>query len=244
MYINGYDTINAVDPYRLFKPAIMDFSLRPMHLEDIPQVSEIEREAFPTTWPPPSFKHELGNKLARYLIVWTDLTKQPPGSSHALKTESPLVKPQPLIHRLLDGVRGLVGAPPEISHQPRNFITGYVGVWFMANEAHIISIAVREIYKGLGLGELLMIGAVELAMTHKAQCITLEARVTNFPAHALYRKYELETTGIRKRYYADNHEDAIIMTTGSILDPRYQKLFQERVASFKRRHGKPIVVLG
>ena len=48
----------------------MNFNLRPMRPEDIPQVAEIEREAFPTTWPPTSFKRELGNKLASYLVVY------------------------------------------------------------------------------------------------------------------------------------------------------------------------------
>ena len=221
----------------------MDFNIRPMHLEDVAQVTEIEREAFPETWPPTPFKKELQNKLARYLVAWTHWNEpaaDPPPQSEARPA---LERPQPWVQRLLASVRDLVAASPEVVHQQMDFIAGYVGMWFMVDEAHITSIATRGSYRRLGLGELLMQGAVELAMAQRMQRVTLEARVSNFPAHALYEKYGFQKVGTRKRYYADNHEDAVIMTADSILSPSYKELFQGCVDAFRQRRGETIRIL-
>lgn len=123
------------------------------------------------------------------------------------------------------------------------FVAGYVGTWFIMDEAHITSIAVRESYRGLGLGELLLMTATELAMARRAQFLTLEARLTNWPAHTLYEKYGFKKTGTRKGYYADNHEDAVIMSTDSILSSTYQEMFRSRVNAFRQRHGNAIRAL-
>ncbi len=219
----------------------MDFRIRPMRLEDIPQVADIEREAFPTTWPPTPLKKELNNKLARYLVASSELTEVG-GDSEAEASSSLLEASKPLLQRLFSGVKSLVARPEQIVIGDwSEFVAGYVGVWFMVDEAHITSIAVREELRGRGLGELLMLGTMEMAMARRAQRVTLEARVSNFPAHALYEKYGFTKSGIRRRYYADNHEDAVIMTVERIGSPEYQQLFQERVDNFSRRRGEVIL---
>jgi ribosomal-protein-alanine N-acetyltransferase len=214
-----------------------------MDHEDIPQVAEIELEALPTTWPPTSFKRDLGNRLTRYLVAWTQWAEQAKDSAPQSAARPSLETPRPLIQRLLTGIRDLFAPPPEVVHQQRDFVAGYVGLWFTVDEAHIISIAVREAYRRLGLGELLLMGAVELAMARRAQRVTLEARVTNFPAHALYEKYGFQKTGTRKACYADNHEDAVLMTADSILSPSYHELFQARVDAFCQRRGEAVRML-
>ena len=214
----------------------MDFSLRPMRPEDIPQVAEIEREGFPTTWPHTPFKRELQNRMARYLVAWTRWEEE---SNDSSSEEQPVLeKPKPFIGQLLASVRDLFTAPPEVTHQQRDFIAGYVGVWFAVNEAHITAIAVREAYRRLGLGELLVQGTIEMGMARHVQCVTLEARVSNFPAHALYEKYGFQKTGTRKGYYADNHEDAVIMTTDVIQSPSYRELYMGCVEAFRQRRGE------
>ena len=218
----------------------MDFRIRPMTLEDVPQVTDIEREAFPTTWPPTPLKKELNNKLARYLVASSPMAATG-GDSDAEPTTS-LEPPRAFLQRLLSGMKSLVAQPEQIAAgQWDEFVAGYVGVWFMADEAHVTSIAVREELRGRGLGELLMLGTMEMAIARGAQRVTLEARVSNFPAHALYEKYGFIKDGIRRRYYADNHEDAVIMTVDRIRSPEYQQLFQERVDSFSRRRGEVVL---
>ena len=219
----------------------MDFTIRSMTLEDIPQVADIEREAFPTTWPPTPLKKELNNKLARYLVASSAIagTDGEPGEERRAPS---LDAPKAFLQRLLSGMKSLAAPPEQIAAGDWNeFVAGYVGVWFMSDEAHITSIAVREEFRGRGLGELLMLGTMEMAMARRAQRVTLEARVSNFPAHALYEKYGFTKDGIRRRYYADNREDAVIMTVDRIRSPEYQQLFQERVDSFSRRRGQVVL---
>ena len=219
----------------------MDFTIRPMRLEDVPQVADIEREAFPTMWPPTPLKKELDNRLASYLVASSPIAGSD-GDSGAEQPASPLEASRPFLQRLFSGVKSLVAPPEQLAAgQWDEFVAGYVGVWFMADEAHITSIAVREEFRGRGLGELLMLGTMEMAMARRAQRVTLEARVSNFPAHALYEKYGFAKSGIRRRYYADNHEDAVIMTVERIRSPEYQQLFQERVDNFSQRRGQVVL---
>lgn len=88
---------------------------------------------------------------------------------------------------------------------------GYSGMWTIVDEAHITNIAVRTAYRGRHLGELLlrkmMVWAARLGMER----MTLEVRATNRVAQSLYAKLGFLPAGVRKGYYSDNHEDAIIM---------------------------------
>ncbi|MEE2701389.1 MAG: ribosomal protein S18-alanine N-acetyltransferase [Chloroflexota bacterium] len=214
----------------------MDFYVRPMHSEDVPQVTQIEREAFATTWPPTAFRRELGNRMSRYLVVSAEADGYKLGESGPVLQS--LVPPAAWVQRMVEGVKNLFGVPPEIINLEQEFVAGYVGIWFIVDEAHITSIAVREPLRRTGLGELLVMASVELAMVRRAQRVTLEARISNEPAHALYEKYGFKKINIRKRYYSDNGEDAYIMTVDSILSPSYQRKFEELVTLYNRRRGE------
>ena len=216
----------------------LEYSLRLMRRADIPQVVEIEREAFPTLWPPTPIRREMENRLVRYLVVVRerpaeDLAPLPPGQR----------PPRTFLGRLAQTVRGIL-FPDEMEPPPTPaFIAGFVGIWFMVDEAHITAIAVRGSHRGQGLGELLLIGAVELAMNRRCRVVTLETRVTNRTAQALYEKYGFRRAGIRKGYYKDNNEDGVIMTTDPIATTPYQELFQRLVAEFRGRRGEPLRTL-
>lgn len=218
----------------------MEYSVRPMCTEDIPQVAEIERKSFPTSWPSTPFKRELSNRLARYLVVYTPLFSDP--RDDAL-IERPTAMPSSLSGRILTGLRQLFGSAPGQSHPATDLIVGYVGIWFMTDEAHITSIAVNEEYRRMGLGELLMLVAVELSMARKARLMTLEARVSNIGAQALYEKYGYRKVGIRKGYYMDNKEDAVIMSTDPIMSPEYQVLYSSLLDAFRERRGEAVWIL-
>ena len=220
----------------------MDFNIRPMILGDVSQVAEIERDAFPTTWPPTPLKKELSNHLAGYLVAWSELTEQA-GNDPQPESPSTLEVPKPWVRQLISNMRNLLAPPSDVRDGLTEFIVGYVGMWFMVDDAHIVSIAVRQEHRRLGLGELLLISAVEMAMLRRSQRVTLEVRVSNFPAHALYEKYGFNKVGVRKRYYADNHEDAVIMTTDAIHTPEYLDMFQGRVATFSQRRGEAVRTL-
>ena len=90
-------------------------------------------------------------------------------------------------------------------------VVGYCGVWIIIDEAHITNIALLPEYRGLKLGEALMGKVMELAREMGALRVTLEVRVSNERAQNLYRKFGFEEGAIRKQYYTDNMEDALVM---------------------------------
>ena len=218
----------------------MDVEVRRLRAEDIEQVIEIEREAFAPLWLGTSFKRDLNNRYARYLVAY-----QPDAVSAVEQTageEEPESSDRPadasLWGRMVRGVRGIVGKQPlEEEDKPRD-IAGYVGMWFQGNEAHITEIAVREKLRGNGIGELLLIGSVRVAMERGSTVLTLEARVSNFIAQRLYDKYGFQEVGIRKNYYSDNREDAVIMTTSPIHTAEYREKFQQLQETFLARWGE------
>jgi ribosomal-protein-alanine N-acetyltransferase len=194
------------------------YIIRPMEMEDLAQVSEIDREAFPTQWPPANYRQELQNRLARYIVADDDTRT----------AEVPSVKPRPALIRLVSRwLPWLVPTDHRRSPLPRPYIAGFSGIWMMADEAHITNIAVRQEYQGRGIGSLLLIATVDLALGLKASFMTLEVRASNLVAQKLYSRYGFTQTGVRRGYYLDNKEDAVIMSTESLNSPAFQAQVQE-----------------
>ena len=92
-----------------------------------------------------------------------------------------------------------------------NKIVGYIGIWFVVDEGHITNVAVHSNYRGKKIGDKLVSEMVELCKENDLVAMTLEVRTSNTVAQNLYRKYGFRMAGIRKEYYSDNKEDAIIM---------------------------------
>ena len=100
-------------------------------------------------------------------------------------------------------------------------MAGFAGFWLMAGEAHIVNLAVWECYQRQGIGELLLLSLINLAVKKEARMITLEVRASNDTAQKLYTKYGFSIRGIRKGYYSDDREDAVIMTLDNISSSDY-----------------------
>lgn len=90
-------------------------------------------------------------------------------------------------------------------------IVGYCGMWLIVDEAHITNIAVLPEFRGQKLGEAILRMIMEVAKKKGAKTMTLEVRVSNTVAQSLYRKLGFMNGGIRKNYYTDNYEDALVM---------------------------------
>lgn len=88
---------------------------------------------------------------------------------------------------------------------------GYGGVWIILDEAHVINIAVHPEYRGIGTGEKILQALIEMCKLENVREMTLEVRKSNIAALSLYRKFGFIEEGIRRKYYVDNQEDAIIM---------------------------------
>ena len=92
-----------------------------------------------------------------------------------------------------------------------NKIAGYAGMWIVIDEAHITNVAVLKEYRGKKIGKMLMERQVKDSIVAGAVKMTLEARVSNVTAINLYKKTGFIEVGVRKKYYDDNNEDAVIM---------------------------------
>jgi [ribosomal protein S18]-alanine N-acetyltransferase len=102
-------------------------------------------------------------------------------------------------------------------------LAGYGGVWFLLDEAHVTTIGVRPDLRGEGIGELLFVSLLHIGRDLGALRVTLEVRVSNIVAQNLYRKYGFTEEGVRKRYYSDNNEDALIMWSPYLDKPEYEE---------------------
>jgi ribosomal-protein-alanine N-acetyltransferase len=108
-------------------------------------------------------------------------------------------------------------------------IAAYGGMWLMIDEGHIITFAVHPAWRRQHVGERLLLSFLDLASDRGAHEATLEVRLSNLPARRLYEKFGFRPVGLRPRYYSDNGEDALIMTTEPLAEPS----MRERVARLR-----------
>jgi len=170
------------------------YLLRYMQLADIPQVIVLDNLSFPTPWNPKSYEFEIAQSQTSHMVT--------------------LTRPQ----SLPAGWRGWWG---RLRGQLiESIVVGYAGMWVIAGEVHISTIAVHPAQRGQHLGEVILNGLMQRAMVLKSEYAILEVRTSNVPAQALYRKYGYEVIDTRSNYYRDNGEDAYIMQA-TPLDATY-----------------------
>ncbi|WP_127018125.1 ribosomal protein S18-alanine N-acetyltransferase [Anoxybacter fermentans] len=90
-------------------------------------------------------------------------------------------------------------------------VVGYLGAWFILSEVHITNIAVKPSHRRRGIAKKLINFLITQAKERGVTAVTLEVRVSNYPAQKLYRKLGFKEVGVRPKYYQDNNEDALIM---------------------------------
>ena len=108
-------------------------------------------------------------------------------------------------------------------------VVGYGGMWVMVDEAHITTFAVDPDFRRRRIGERLLLALIDHARTRNAREATLEVRLSNLPARRLYEKYGFRPVGLRPRYYSDDSEDALIMTTEALSE----QVMRDRVARLR-----------
>ena len=167
----------------------LPYTIRPMEPGDVPTVAAIERLSFPTPWPASSYLYELShNTQSSYYVLLKP-------------TMDEVALPERGWRRWLRGVTGL----PE-----RSRVIGYVGFRLKSIEAHVSTIAVHPDWRGKGLGELLLLTAMEKILELEVSVVSLEVRPSNQVAQQLYRKYGFRFKGVHQGYYRDG-ENAWLM---------------------------------
>lgn len=104
-------------------------------------------------------------------------------------------------------------------------VVGFGGAWVILDESHITNIAILKKYRGLGMGRALTQALLQYLSNLGAAYATLEVRKSNEVAQSLYVSLGFVKLGVRKRYYEDNQEDAIIMVCDHL--PEAQEDFEE-----------------
>lgn len=112
-------------------------------------------------------------------------------------------------------------------------LIGYAGSWRVIDEAHITTLAVKPEYLRKKIGEALLQTIIDDCYKNEIKYITLEVRVSNSAAIGLYEKYGFKSLGVRKGYYQNNNEDALIMWTENIFWDKFKLLYQQNVEKLK-----------
>lgn len=214
-----------------------------MRLEHIPAVSAIEKLSFPQPWPQNAYRREITeNRMAHYVVVrrlGQPAEPQPP---------APPASPTPQSADLLGKLSRLL-RPPEPPRSAQleeelRTIVGYAGIWIMTDESHITTIASHPDVRGMGVGEFLLMALIHRSIEIGARWMTLEVRATNSVAQNLYRKYTFKEMGVRRRYYSDNGEDALVMWTDALDSDSFQTTFAQNERKLAEHLGAAEVRLG
>ncbi|HLI87251.1 MAG TPA: ribosomal protein S18-alanine N-acetyltransferase [Ktedonobacteraceae bacterium] len=208
----------------------MRYVIERMTMSDVPRVIEIERLAYPSTWPPSAYRKELqDNRWAHYIVLRDKHITDEHLAVAQQEAERPR-KNRPFPLSLLSNRSVAAIPPPGLAS-----IIGFAGLWLMVDEAHITTIAMHPDYRRMGLGEFMLASLIDIAYDIGAKWVTLEVRVSNYAAQSLYRKYGFREAGLRHRYYSDNQEDALIMWTDEINSPAYRQKFTELKAKLMKK---------
>lgn len=203
----------------------MRYVVERMTMADVPRVVEIERLAYSTPWPPSAYRKELqDNPLAHYIVL-----RESEGHVSTPETQESSAPRRSFPLSLLPA------RPAPGPSAPLSATIGFAGLWLMVDEAHVTTIALHPRYRGRGLGELMLASLMQIAYNISARVVTLEVRVTNQVAQNLYRKYGFQEAGVRRRYYSDNNEDALIMWTEPIHSPAFIERFEGLRAALAER---------
>lgn len=182
--------------------------VRPMHLNDIPDVMEVNEQCFTNPWSSWVFRFELTENQNGHWMVLEEDSEKPNG-----------------LRRLWQRFN----TPP---HPPSLF--AFAGFWLQRGEAHISNICVGPSHRGRGFGELLLAIMLKRSIDLQAEWSALEVRVTNEVAIALYRKYGFRQAGRKVGYYRDNNEDAYLMVVKP-LDEAYRRLVDDHLQHLTTR---------
>lgn len=191
----------------------MTLRLRPMRSSDIAAVVEIDRLSFDAPWSAQSYQFEINESNYSYMLVFETVAETPQANNSLTRFMRSL---------------GVMPAPQAA-------ILSYGGLWNIADEAHISTIATHPLYRGKGYGEVALAAMVRRSFGLKAAYVILEVRVTNTIAQNLYIKYGFVITTRKENYYQSNGEDAYEMRLD--LTPENHKhvetLFNALVRKFR-----------
>jgi ribosomal-protein-alanine N-acetyltransferase len=174
-------------------------TLRDMTRADVRPVRRIESAAYQDAWPARAFDAELANAFARYRVA----IEAPVGGEAPPPPRGPIAALRRRLSRRAQQER----------------IVGFMGVWYMHDQMHLVTIAVDPTQQGRGIGARLLLDCLDLARDAELPEVVLEVRVSNARAQVLYERFGFRRAGTLLAYYKDDNEDAHVMLSGQLTDP-------------------------
>ena len=208
------------------------YSTRYAGAADAVAIDHVVRESFGAAAPKSSAARDMKRNKTTYIVV-----------TKASENGRPFNGFYPVGNGLSSRLKSLFSASIGSlePHKTTSDVVGLVGIWTAMDQAHIVVIASRPTERRRGVGELLLIATILEAIKIGATNVTLEVRKSNEVARSLYRKYGFTDVGIRHRYYADNREDAIIMSTPAFSNLDYRRSILRRYDAYSSIHGKTVL---
>lgn len=111
-------------------------------------------------------------------------------------------------------------------------LVGFIGVWIILDEMHIMTLGTDPEHRGQKIAEHLLLASLDSSLRSGVRTVTLEVRLSNIAAQRLYEKYGFQHQGIRKNYYNDDGESALILWTENIQEDKYLNLLQKTIESY------------
>ena len=197
---------------------------------DVYAIDQIVREAFGATAPKSTAARDMKRKNTTYIVATRTVGEKAEDGDGTGNGKGSLSR---RVKSIFSSSFGSLEQERSVSH-----VAGVVGIWTAVDQAHIVVIATRPIRRGRGIGEMLLLATFAEALKIGASNATLEVRKSNWVARSLYRKYGFADVGVRHRYYHDNLEDAIIMSTPSFSDLGYRRSLRSRLLSYCAARGQ------
>lgn len=207
--------------------------LRSLATDQIPAALELDQRALGGLWSWDGYQREIASPNSDLLVF---VGQEAKGDPSLVIHHSSFAKER---QRTKDEKPAEIQNPKsKLQNSPSLLALGCS--WAIAEEAHITLLAVDPRYQQQGLGQAMLYALLVAAYQRQLERATLEVRVSNQAALALYTKFGFREAGRRKRYYQDTGEDALVLWRGGLHHPHFpQKVqqWQETVCDRLSRSG-------
>lgn len=180
--------------------------IKPLTTVLLPAALELDRRCFGGLWTQDGYERELSSPNSDLLVLQEGQGGYKTGQQTSDKAVSST-------------------APSSLASSPTPLL-GMGCLWAILEEAHITTLAIHPDYQRQGLGQALLYALLVSAWRRGQEWATLEVRVSNQTAIALYKKFGFQDVGKRRRYYQDNGEDALILWRSGLQKPEFQQTLQ------------------
>jgi [ribosomal protein S18]-alanine N-acetyltransferase len=190
----------------LHSKGVTILKIQQLSQKDLSRVLELDQLCFGGLWTPQGYQRELDSPNSDLLGLWKEK-----GETVITPGENPLEL--------------CLESSESVSES--SSLVGMGCLWSILDEAHITILGIDPHYQRQGLGQVMLYGLLKSAQARQLQWATLEVRVSNQSAIALYRKFGFKDVGRRKGYYQDTGEDALILWRNGLKHPDFDQSLRQ-----------------